>query len=287
MTSVANAASNTLAARPAISNSNTNTNTNIELLAQAEVTAGRAGGAAMTAARAGVSTLLAPVANPYVPAGSMEIKGISKYRENAGLWADQPYQFGDKNNPLKGTMAELGCTISAFSNATSVNNQKNSSFAAPTPGDANQRNARFDNAMAQTKWKSLTVPSLLNANGQPSFNQLSQPVDLSSLQGKKLIEAIRTEVAAGRPVVLGMTGNKEGFVRHTVLVTGLVPGKTGAESLIVRDQWRGAGGNRDSSEVVKPAFLTTLAETLKAYPEPNSGGYTKIDMAISAAPGKQ
>jgi hypothetical protein len=257
-------------------------NADIPLLAQANVRPGN--GSALARAQ-GVGPLLAPVSGPYVPKGSMEIKGLANYRENAGPWAHDPYQFGDRNNPLKGTMGELGCTISAFSNAMSVNTQKNPSFAAPTPGDANVRSGKFENALQHTRWKSLTVPSLLNAEGKPTFNPLRQPIDISSLKGEALIKAIRTEVAAGRPVVLGLTGNQEGFVRHTVLVTGLVPGKTGPESLIVRDQWRGANDSRDTSKDVKPALLTTLAETMKAYPGAHSRGYTQIDMAVSAAPG--
>jgi hypothetical protein len=230
-----------------------------------------------------------------------EIAGISNFRENAGEWADRGYRFGgkekhymnaaDKAAGKEATLGQLGCTITAYSNAASIVRQKNPNAVVPNPGDANQRNSKFENAINSVDWKPLTTEK------HPKFDGTSKAgrTDIysadgtrnnSSKAGTELMERIYDSAKSGKPVVVGMHGNSKGGVRHTVLVTGIVPGgKRGDPSaLVVRDQWRGKNGSQGpgvNEKTATAAEKTTLDKTMTK----NYGAvYTQIDMAMSASP---
>jgi hypothetical protein len=233
-----------------------------------------------------------------------EIAGLSNHRENAGGWANDAYKFAGK--PLymtaadraagrAATVGEVGCTMTAYSNAASVVKQKNPSAAVPTPNDANQRTQTFNSAMSGTKWTPLTTEkhSVFNSTSEKGRTTVfdSSGKATNSPAGKALLEKVYDRVAKGEPVVLGMTGNSKGGVRHTIVVTGIVSGgKRGdASALVVRDQWRGqdgaqgsgAGGNIPKPTAAqKDAEKTTLDKTMTTS---YRGVYTQVDMAMAAS----
>jgi hypothetical protein len=233
-----------------------------------------------------------------------ELKGISVFRENAGPWALKVYE----RDPSAGNVGTAGCTITAIANASSVVRQKNPSAAVPNPSNANANDGVYrDTVMKKVSWNSLMTEKSRPLNTAKSTSEVEtptgKPIVIDSDQGKKLLERIYDAVKSGKPVVLGMDGHtpdgqaysagRRDFVRHSVVVTGVVEGKRGTtEGLIIRDNWRdpsnSARGSRPSSTKNKQeSRRETLDKTLQAYDgTKGAGSWRTIDMAISAAPKK-
>jgi hypothetical protein len=213
--------------------------------------------------------------------GEREIRGVAAFTENFGPWSDDIYRFGP--NPQGKLVGELGCTMTAFTNAAALGTWQNDPNArVGTPGDANTREPVWVQTMNRNSWNPLLQP-----RGEPKdspaikYNPAVSPRTIDSRGGRDLAAQILKEVKAGHPVVLGMGSNSNGFARHTVLVTGYIEGKRGWDALVVRDNWRDSDGNREGSQDVKTAYRTTAREAFGAY---GGGQYTKIDMAVVAIP---
>jgi hypothetical protein len=236
---------------------------------------------------------LPPVAGPTDNRRSIEQTGTT-YNTQDPAWKDLPYKFAGPMGQ-KGTVRDVGCTMTAVSNAINIATKGQTDI---TPADANSRNdpnnnGKFDAGLAKVKFTNL-ITGDTKGRGAPDPVGPSRTVKLADSQdtpnpaGQQLLKKVTDAVTGGDVVVLGMH-HVDSRSRHTVVVSGY---DRATNELTVLDNWQ--LGEKNISNGSTGARRMKLSDALALYGEkhlptdPKDKRYrlADIDLAVVVKPKK-
>jgi hypothetical protein len=170
-------------------------------------------------------------------AGAPANINVVQWGQQDSRWANDRYCFQQST-----TVGRVGCTLTAVAMATAWSTGNTNAW---TPKIVN--NGKYITAL-----RSLKLRQLGAAIGTPTPSMLDQGsgfIRKSTTASTRLLELIRSEIRAGKPVFIGMgltggngRGIENGWTRHTVLATGV----SASDDILLNDPATGRRGSLQS-----------------------------------------